>query len=95
MRTLPVAARTPCVVFAGGEWWPGVVDTWEQRDDGWWAFCWVHVWEVREVPRLGPLRVPLTYVRWVPAVEVRNRDGSVLDVQAWAKHGSAPHSAEE
>lgn len=75
----------PCEVLVAGEWWPGEVRYWNRTPDGWEGFCQVHVWEVRDVPRLGPRRVPLSYIQWVPADRLRERDGNVIDVEAWAR----------
>lgn len=71
MKVLPPFERPACEVFVGGEWWPGVVDSWDRRPDGWWAFAWVTVTEVREVPRHGVMTVPLRYVQWFPPGAVR------------------------
>jgi hypothetical protein len=60
--------RTACWVFVGGEWWPGVVGTWERREyRSAAAFAWVTVTEVLQVPRVGVVEAPSRYVQWFPA----------------------------
>lgn len=69
-----------------GKWWPGSLDAWEQRQDGaWWGFCTVHVREWVDSPLVGLVYAPVSYVRWLPAGVLRERDGAVIEVEAWAR----------
>lgn len=86
LRKVAVDPPRAIVAFAGGEWWPGVLEEWEQRQDGsWWGFCTVAVMQWVKSPLAGLVHAPDRFIRWMPAEEIRERDGALVDVEAWAR----------